>query len=184
MELQSTWHLSDSGFFWQKVQRFQKLSVFQQSDQFSQLLRLFHHLDPTLLPLSLFLSTTLLHSLSNSLMGLFLLFLVGSSPGTPHPALAKCRAAEGKTAPPLLRGQICRVHSFVCEWKMGLYPAVCLNPLTRGKEKLSLLFSEADVWLRAWNTITEHLRYSAAREQSDGHWLQQVELYEAETQTF
>ncbi len=91
--------------------------------------------------------------------------------GTPHPALAECRAVEGRTAPPLLRGlHSPGVHSFVCGWKMGLYPAVCLNPPTRGKEKLSVLFSEADVWVRDWNPITEHLRYSAAAGTDCSRW--------------
>ena len=39
-----------------------------------------------------------------------------------------------------LECEICSVHSSVWEWKMGLYPVVCLNPLTRGKETLSLWF--------------------------------------------
>lgn len=62
-----------------------------QPAQFSQLLHLYHHLDPTL------------HSQIACRVGVFLLSLVGSNWGPPTLPLAECRTAEGSTAPSLLR---------------------------------------------------------------------------------
>lgn len=70
---------------------FRKTFVFRQPAQFSQLLHLYHHLDPTL------------HSQIACRVGVFLLSLVCSNWGPPTLPLAECRTAEGSTAPSLLR---------------------------------------------------------------------------------
>lgn len=104
-----------------------KRFVFRQPAQFSQLLHLYHHLDPTL------------HSQIACRVCSCCSCLVRTWDPPPCPWLSAGLRRAGRRLH-YLEDEIHQVQSSVCEWKMGLCPAVCLNPLTRGKAKLSLWF--------------------------------------------